>query len=93
MATGVPSKIFASCAGLSGLAIAIVSGLAAENPADVILFRALIAAVVCNFVGWVIGILCERVFAESLGRYQSQAVQAATTTQKPGSEPGRSGSV
>jgi hypothetical protein len=49
---------------LSGFVIAIVAGLAVDNPADVILARALVCLALCLVVGLAAGSVCERVIAD-----------------------------
>jgi hypothetical protein len=55
----VQKSVSGAC-GLAGFAVAILSGLAADNPASVILTRALVAMVVCYAVGVFVGMLASR---------------------------------
>jgi hypothetical protein len=41
--------------------VAIVSGLAADNPASDILFRAILALLICQTTGWGAGLFAEAV--------------------------------
>jgi hypothetical protein len=66
---GSPAKVIASVMGLGAFGIAIVAGLAVDNPADHILSRALICMFVCNIVGLAIGALAERTVNDSIGTY------------------------
>lgn len=66
MQPGTAAKIIAACLGLSGFAVAVASGLAADNPADIVLTRALIALVACQVIGLLIGIAAERVVRERI---------------------------
>ncbi len=52
--------------GLSGFAIAAVTGLLSQNPADVILLRAIVCMVGCQFVGFFIGMIGERAINERI---------------------------
>jgi len=79
---GMPAKVFAGCMALSAFAIAIIAGLAADNPSDAILSRALIALVVCYPAGWLIGAVAERAIDEHLRAYaRDNPIEA------PGGEP------
>ena len=53
-------KSVSGACGLTGFAVAIFAGLAADNPAGVILSRALIAMVACYAVGIFLGMLALR---------------------------------
>ena len=55
--------------GLGAFGIAIIAGLAVDNPADRILSRALICMFVCNLVGLALGALAERTLNDSIGTY------------------------
>ncbi|MCB9848453.1 MAG: hypothetical protein H6814_08575 [Phycisphaeraceae bacterium] len=59
-------KSVSGACGLSGFAVAILAGLAADNPASVILTRALIAMFVCYAVGMFIGIVAARAVREAV---------------------------
>ena len=61
--------MIASVMGLGAFGIAIIAGLAVDNPADHILSRALISMFVCNIVGLAVGILAERTVTDSIGTY------------------------
>jgi hypothetical protein len=58
---GAASRAVAGCFALAAFAVAVVAGLAGGNSPSAILFRALIAMVVCYPVGLVIGLVCQRV--------------------------------
>lgn len=53
-------KSVSGACGLTGFAVAILAGLAADNPASVILTRALIAMTACYAVGAFIAALASR---------------------------------
>lgn len=55
----VHKSVSGSC-GLTGFAIAIIAGLAADNPSSVILTRALTAMAVCYVIGIFIGYIAAR---------------------------------
>lgn len=55
--------------GLGAFGIAIIAGLAVDNPVDNILSRALVSMLACNFVGLLIGTLAERAVVTSIESY------------------------
>ena len=57
----VTGKVVAGSFALAAFAVGIISGLASENPAAQVLSRALMAMLVCYPIGWVVGLICERV--------------------------------
>lgn len=69
MTPGVPAKVIATVMGLGAFGVAIIAGLAVDNPADHILSRALISMFVCNIVGFLVGALAERTVTDSIGTY------------------------
>jgi hypothetical protein len=74
--------------GLGAFAVAIVAGLAVDNPADRILSRALISMFVCNTIGLVIGLLAERTVVDSIDSYiQSRPVQEHLAQAQPPGAP------
>ncbi len=50
-----PTRVISGIVSLSGFLVAIVAGLAADNPADVVLVRALLAMLACNVLGSSVG--------------------------------------
>lgn len=60
------TRVIAAALGLSAFAIALLAGLAVDNPAPDILTRALIALVACSFLGMLIGLVAERIVADHL---------------------------
>jgi hypothetical protein len=67
-----------ACCGLGAFAIALVAGMGADNPGDVILFRAIISMLVCQFVGIGLGMIVERVVNESIQQHKvSRPAQVA----------------
>jgi len=63
---GSLTKVVAACCGLAAFAIAVIAGIVAENPGEVVLFRALVGMVACQIVGLGIGMVIERVVADSI---------------------------
>jgi len=66
----LPAKLIAACAGLTGFTVAILAGLAANNTADVILGRSVLAMFVCYVVGGVIGGVMDKAVSEGIADYQ-----------------------
>ena len=62
--------MIAAICGLSGFAIALIAGLAADNPADTVLSRAIVAMLVLHILGWIVGSIGERTVVESLNQYK-----------------------
>ena len=60
-ANGLSGRVIAGCFALAAFAVAILAGLASENPASSVLGRAVMAMVVCYPVGMVIGMVCDRI--------------------------------
>lgn len=85
MAPGVATKVIAASFGLTAFAVGIVAGLLSGNATDTILIRSLIAMVIANGVGWVIGAIGERTINEALETAEKQAknVQSPTATRTP----------
>ena len=55
--------MIAGCFALSAFAVAVIAGLASDNPASEVLGRALLCMVVCYPVGLVVGMVCVRVIS------------------------------
>ncbi len=60
LSPGVPAIIVACCLALASLAVSMVAGLAANNPTDVILSRALVSMLGGLVAGIIIGKIGER---------------------------------
>lgn len=73
MTSGGPTKVIAASLGLSAFAVAVIAGLAADNPAGTILARALVSMAVCHAVGWGIGAAAERAAQEAVRAYEAAA--------------------
>ncbi len=66
--TGATSKAIAGCFALAAFAVAILAGIAGGNTAISILFRAVIAMLICYPVGLIIGLICQQVIADHVAR-------------------------
>ena len=70
MKPGGPTRVIAASLGLSAFAVAVVAGLAADNPAETILVRAVASMVACHVVGWCVGLTAERAALEAIASYE-----------------------
>lgn len=68
---GIATKVIAASLALSAFAVAIVAGLAAGNPARTVLFNAVVAMILCQILGLVIGALAERAISDHLAAYKA----------------------
>ncbi len=64
-------RTIAACLGLTAFAVAITAGLLAHNPTGLVLFRAVVALLVGQFVGMLIGHVGTRVVEDQLRAYVS----------------------
>ena len=91
MTRGTATKVIAACGGLGGFSLAIMAGLHADNPADLILARALVSLGVCYVLGTVVGAVAERAIDEAMVKRGTEmhrkAVAEAEGAREPGSEP------
>lgn len=84
MSPGVPTKVIGACAGLTAFAIALIAGLAAENPASDVLARALVAMIIVQMVGLVAGAIGERVMRDAIAGYrEANPVNGSSTGPTP----------
>lgn len=67
MPSGETSKLIGAALGLCGFAVGVIAGMAADNPVETVLTRALVALVVCFVAGSLIGAIGERVVDERVG--------------------------
>lgn len=68
----IPSRIIATCCALVAFAAAIVIGVAADLPASTILWRAMIAMVVCWGLGCIVGTLAFGAVQRDIEEYKKQ---------------------
>lgn len=69
-----PSKYFASILGLSGFAVAVITGIARGADASATLERAIIAMVSLYALGAVLGLVAGYAIREHLERYRAENV-------------------
>jgi putative Mn2+ efflux pump MntP len=63
--------MIAVCTGLTAFAVAMVAGLAADNPAESVLLRAIVAMLVCQLIGGAVGMVGERVVRDAIREYKA----------------------
>jgi len=66
----MPGRLIATCLALTAFTVAIVMGMAAGNPAESILGRALMAMFACFAIGSLIGHVAERIVSDHIEQYQ-----------------------
>lgn len=71
MKRGMPTRLIGACMGLAGFALAIVAGLAADNPSTQILLHALLSMLGCQMVGLAIGAVAEHAIDERSGAHRA----------------------
>ena len=64
------ARVVSVAFGLSGFAVALVSGLGAGNDAASVLLRAIVAMFACQMLGMVVGSMLERLIDEQEARYK-----------------------
>jgi len=82
----MPTKVIASSLGLIGFVVAILAGLAVNNPATTTLWRALCAMVICYTVGSIIGAIAMHAISEQIEQYKA-------SNPLPVEEPAQAGDV
>lgn len=83
MTPGGPTRVIAASLGLSAFSIAVVAGLAADNPAETILFRAVISMAACHVVGWCVGLTAERAVTDAVAVYGRERARIAAQALVP----------
>ena len=83
-----PPKLIAAIAGLTGFAVAIFAGLAANNGADVILVRAMLSMLVCYVVGAIVGGVMNAAVSEGIEQYMDERPVPDYEPVRERSEPG-----
>ena len=69
--TNATSRIIAGCFSLASFGVAVLSGLASDNTASLILFRALMVMFVCYPLGWIVGMICQHVIDEHIIQHKA----------------------
>lgn len=68
----LPSKLISSVLGFMGFSTACIFGILADNPGIVIITRAMVALVVCAFIGRILGSMGEICVREFVDLYKAQ---------------------
>ncbi len=77
----------ATC-GLSAFSIAIIAGLAVDNPFEDIISRALVGMLAGHVVGFIVGTICEKTITDAIGKYKSaRPMPAGGQGNRSGGEP------
>ena len=71
----------AGCFALSAFVVSIISGLAAHNGAVTILFRAVLALVICYPLGLLVGAVCHRVIVAHFDSLERDSLEKASLGQ------------
>jgi phage shock protein PspC (stress-responsive transcriptional regulator) len=66
-----PTRMISGTVALAGFVVAVVAGLAVDNPADVVLTRALLAMLACNLLGSAVGAVAYWTAAQHVERYKN----------------------
>lgn len=77
MRSGGPTRVIAASLGLAAFSVALIAGLAADNPAETILMRAMVSMVVCHVLGWCVGLTAERAVTEAVSAYEQERSRIA----------------
>lgn len=81
------SKVISACFALASFAVAILAGLASDNPASSVLLRALMAMIICYPLGLVVGLICERLILTHIEAHQlANPVLHSVKSEKHGHE-------
>ena len=78
-----PTRVISGTVALAGFLVAILAGLAAENPADVIIGRALLAMLACNLLGSVVGAITHWIGTQHVERYKRLTPIESTDLPQP----------
>lgn len=90
MSSTLPIKVIGPCLALGAFSTAMLVGLSADNPADVILSRALVAMFAGYAVGSAIALVVNRIVSDELTRRAAALVPAkepALSTNDPRTAP------
>ena len=66
----MPTRLIASSLALIAFAVAVLSGIAVDNPASTILWRAILAMVICYCLGLFIGSASQRAIEEAIEQHK-----------------------
>ncbi|MEX0655214.1 MAG: hypothetical protein WD534_08290 [Phycisphaeraceae bacterium] len=66
----IPSRVIASCFALVSFAAALLVGLLSGNGAGVIIWRATLVMLACWVIGWIVGLVAQRVVDDHIQTYK-----------------------
>lgn len=66
------TRLIATCFALAAFSVAIIAGLAADNPGTTVLTTAIICMIGCQLIGLVVGAVAQRAIDEHLSRYRAK---------------------
>jgi hypothetical protein len=75
------SQFISGCFGIVGFVVSTIAGLYADNSFNSVLLHAILAAVLCYFLGWVIGLMAQATAAEQ-ARHIADKVAALDAEQE-----------
>lgn len=78
-----PTRVISGIVALAGFLVALVAGLAADNPADVVLTRALLAMLACNLLGAIVGAVAHWIGTEHVERFKQLHPIESTDSPQP----------
>ncbi|MGH7133698.1 MAG: hypothetical protein ACREJO_17345 [Phycisphaerales bacterium] len=81
MSSTLPIKVIGPCLALAAFSTAMVVGLSADNPADIILSRALVAMLGGYAVGSAIALVVNRIVSDELTRRAAPPRNPAPTAE------------
>lgn len=78
-----PTRVISGIVALAGFLVAIVAGLAADNSADVVLVRALLAMLACNLLGSLVGAIAHWIGTQHVERFKQLHPIESTDSPQP----------
>lgn len=79
----MPSQVISAVFAMTTFIVALIAGLAADNPASVTLPRATFAMVLMYLVGGAVGLLTQRIVSDHADRYRVRAMSGLKTSGEP----------
>ncbi|MFN0010164.1 MAG: hypothetical protein ACKVS8_00820 [Phycisphaerales bacterium] len=77
MANVDTTRLIAAVVGLAGFSVALISGIAADNPFDVVVSRALVALAACAVAGLALGLILHAALAKNLAQPRAASTPRA----------------
>ena len=78
-------RVIAGLFALASFGVAMISGLASDNPASSVLARSLMVMFVSYPVGWIVGLICQHVIDDHLTIHQQANPALDSTLEFPAS--------